>query len=532
MTFHQEWQHPECPVMDWYNQQRSSSTRFRSIEHRRSVQGPFYHEFLLLKLTDGSVCRIERVGDGSRTDAIRYIGCTAHDLIQHISKEEHEQQSANRATSVLITEVDLCQEFDILDVLAICFSIQKTAVCRVYTLQRYNCYFLCLTVLSVFTRRVANWEKKITNAQWDSHLDSVLAELSQLSPDDSNLHVMLRVCGLLEPGNSQSARFIFDGLREHLMSQAGVLDSFDAVMESTLYRAGWDSALRSVLTDSLEIAALNIVGGDSYCAKQLQHALDTDFEDSESALQSSSTLVKRYRNVHREEMAKRFEKTINIYQDLRRMWQVEHPISVGKRLLVRALNPLGGMFFALAPDRMLPEVEYKFDITRRLWSQTSLRLFKLRYGRLFTSVFILDGFGDSTDVGSFLEEAIALSRDNSIETVLTRILDELAAKGVLGQSEVSLLLAYELDTARFAELLVSLIEPGFGRALFSILDEQQPTLRLLSDNLELGQNFVTASDFQKIHIRSRIDAHARRVAAHQLAAAPLVVRDIENTMVE
>ncbi|KAG8695112.1 hypothetical protein FRC09_009392 [Ceratobasidium sp. 395] len=72
MRFHSQWGHEICPVMGWYNQQRRSSTTFQSIEHCRTLEGPFYHEFLLLKLTDGAVCRVERTGEGSRAGAIRY----------------------------------------------------------------------------------------------------------------------------------------------------------------------------------------------------------------------------------------------------------------------------------------------------------------------------------------------------------------------------------------------------------------------------------------------------------------------------
>ncbi|KAG8689952.1 hypothetical protein FRC09_012189, partial [Ceratobasidium sp. 395] len=161
MSFHPEWQHPDCTVMRWYNDQNDSSRKFRLVEHRRDIQGPFYHEFLLLILTDGAICRVERVGEGSRRDAVLDTGCTANDLIQWFSSDAYPVFETKHPSS-LISKVDLLSEYDILDVLAVCYAVQNTKACKVYTLQQYNCYFLCLTVLAVLTRRAANWEGVIT----------------------------------------------------------------------------------------------------------------------------------------------------------------------------------------------------------------------------------------------------------------------------------------------------------------------------------------------------------------------------------
>ncbi|KAG8741528.1 hypothetical protein FRC12_015635 [Ceratobasidium sp. 428] len=166
--------------MGWYSRQLKSSVKFQSIEHRRNLEGPFYHEFLLLNLTDGAVCKVERTGEGSRTSAIRSIGCTARDLIQWLSKDDSQLHSI-KAASQRIAEIDLGREFDVMDVLAICYSIQNTGACRIYTLQRYNCYFLCLTVLSTLTRRVASWETNINPAQWNLALKTILDPVASLN---------------------------------------------------------------------------------------------------------------------------------------------------------------------------------------------------------------------------------------------------------------------------------------------------------------------------------------------------------------
>ncbi|KAG8708288.1 hypothetical protein FRC09_001335 [Ceratobasidium sp. 395] len=176
MEFHSEWRHPDCSVMRWYDSQRATSTTFQSVEHRRDVNGPFFHEFLLFTLADGAICRVERVGEGSRSDAIREVGCTAHDLVQWFDAEDYAKLEAKHP-SVLIAQIQFRRTFDILDVLAVCYTIQKTKTCNTYTLQRYNCYFLCLTVLAMLTRQMANWEQvwdaDITKESWRSASDKM-----------------------------------------------------------------------------------------------------------------------------------------------------------------------------------------------------------------------------------------------------------------------------------------------------------------------------------------------------------------------
>ncbi|KAG8699944.1 hypothetical protein FRC08_005022 [Ceratobasidium sp. 394] len=159
IKFCQDWMDDNCPVMAWYHQQCVSSTRFRTIEHRRSTEGPFYHEFLLLRLTDGAFCRVERTSDGTENRPVRCNGSAAHDCIQWFAKED--EAMAAHASS-LLNKLELSQEYDIMDVLAICYSVQNNEACRVYTLQRYNCYFMCLTVMNVFKRWGANRRASIT----------------------------------------------------------------------------------------------------------------------------------------------------------------------------------------------------------------------------------------------------------------------------------------------------------------------------------------------------------------------------------
>ncbi|KAG8782300.1 hypothetical protein FRC12_020978 [Ceratobasidium sp. 428] len=182
MEFHPEWQHDDCPVMAWYKLQNgSSATSFQELDHRRSTRGPFYHEFILLKLTDGVVCRVERFGSGFEISSLRSVGSIAHDRAQWLAKEDLAEATMN---SGLITRINFGQEFDILNVLAVCYSIKNTQASSRYTLQEYNCYFLCLAVINGLKQRVIN--STSISIIHGSHVSSLAPGLNQYTDTIDN----------------------------------------------------------------------------------------------------------------------------------------------------------------------------------------------------------------------------------------------------------------------------------------------------------------------------------------------------------
>ncbi|KAG8728935.1 hypothetical protein FRC11_009907 [Ceratobasidium sp. 423] len=97
--------------LDWYKEQ--PSTKFNSFQHRKE-QGGFRHEFIVLKMADGSLCRVERTGDpDARTRALTLQGSAAYDLIQ--SYRPDEIAKAHLDTSTIVADVHLPGELDLKD---------------------------------------------------------------------------------------------------------------------------------------------------------------------------------------------------------------------------------------------------------------------------------------------------------------------------------------------------------------------------------------------------------------------------------
>ncbi|KAG8796017.1 hypothetical protein FRC12_006346 [Ceratobasidium sp. 428] len=523
MKFHSEWQYPSCPVLAWYSQQCRSSTKFRLIEHHRSLDGPFFHEFLLLMLTDGAVCRVERTGDGSRTDALRYTGCAAYDLIQWFSEADYES-SPIKSSSERIAEVELNREFDILDVLAVCYSIQNTKACRAYTLQRYNCYFLCLTVLAVLTRRVAGWETKIKANEWDLGLTSMYECWCGLSSHQSKQHAIIAICAYLEPDNPRPAQFIFNMLRAHLESQAEGFARCNEVMRLTLWRADWESGLRDGLIESLK-ADPDLFKDTGYCSQQLKRAAETDEEDADLAIVSSETLLsKNYFKIKVKEVTSMNTRRCELFKHLWRLWRIEHPVPFGKLALSRMV---GGI--------TMTDGEFSDQSSElRLYSQTSFRATMLKQGSLELTCLILDRLQASDAMQTLWDRATDTTNHELCGSAIVRVLNELASMGVLSPSEVSLVLADFLaaDENLLVALLASLADPGLSDMLSLSTEAPQTKIRFTLGDTKSDNYYTTTEEFQEAYVKCRIAAHAKRVAFHQLAAERFVIEDIEEAMRE
>ncbi|KAG8772887.1 hypothetical protein FRC12_002844 [Ceratobasidium sp. 428] len=288
ITFSNEWDKRDDPPFKWYDLQ--PCTRFKSIDHRKSRDSPFFHEFLIIKLEDGSYCRVERTGEGSRLDAISRSGSLAHDIIERVTRDGYERQLDE--SSDIISRIELPHEFDLLDVLAICYAIQQHKHSSRYTLQRYNCYFFCCTVLVILTRRLLGWERAFTKEHWDTAVNIALDELSNRSraslSEDSQRYMLPRLCTMLSaPENPQPTRFLIDEMREALSGDSrGIQNGFDKLHEAcadVLWDSRLENAVRIAPQDASDWAVLCAMDGaadGAICPLAILTALECDHDSS------------------------------------------------------------------------------------------------------------------------------------------------------------------------------------------------------------------------------------------------------------
>ncbi|KAG9094759.1 hypothetical protein FS749_011892 [Ceratobasidium sp. UAMH 11750] len=248
MKFARDWRGSNCPVEKWYqtqlkrSQESESTTRFSAIQHRRTLDYPFFHEFLVIPLADGSYYRVERTGVGSNTDAITRSGCPARDLIEWFPKVQRKPDVPDKPDvpnkpSALIVEVGFPSEFDILDVLAVCCPIQKQPRARRYTLQCYNCYFFCCAVLSVLARRSVDLESMVSSLGFYKLRVQLYDSMNTLSNSpEAKKYSVLRVCQTLKPQDPLAAKPVTSGLVNALIRIGE--ESFQAIVGEVFWLRG------------------------------------------------------------------------------------------------------------------------------------------------------------------------------------------------------------------------------------------------------------------------------------------------------
>ncbi|CEL58616.1 hypothetical protein RSOLAG1IB_12160 [Rhizoctonia solani AG-1 IB] len=185
--------------------QEQPSTKFRSFQHRKERKG-LRHEFIVLQMMDGSICRVERTGDpNARINALSSQGSVAHDLMQCFRPSRIVE--AKLCTSDVLAEVCVSNEFDLKDVLNICRAIQEVGKSRNYTLQTFNCYFFSLALQCCLTRLVVDWEHIIPHEVRRSKIKEVFNLLVDIDPI---MQPLLRAHSILHPHSWSTQKFLDD----------------------------------------------------------------------------------------------------------------------------------------------------------------------------------------------------------------------------------------------------------------------------------------------------------------------------------
>ncbi|KAG9075753.1 hypothetical protein FS749_012538 [Ceratobasidium sp. UAMH 11750] len=177
MDFSSGWQ--AGPVYEWYKSQPTK--KFLQLEYRKDLTGAFRHEFIVVRLDNGTCCRFDRRAKQElRVHAVKDEGTIAEDTayVLHFSEAGF---TAIGNESELVLSIDFPEGQDLLLILAIFFSLKSNRKSRRYTLTRFNCYFVCWTVALITARCVTNWS--IISDQWDRVTRSTLDLLDAYNAD-------------------------------------------------------------------------------------------------------------------------------------------------------------------------------------------------------------------------------------------------------------------------------------------------------------------------------------------------------------
>ncbi|QRV76989.1 hypothetical protein RhiJN_19836 [Ceratobasidium sp. AG-Ba] len=538
MQFHPEWQHKNCPVIEWYKLQQVSaeSTTFRRIQHRRDSDPPFFHEFLLVFVDDGGLYRIERTGQGSRIDALRNIGCMANDYIQYFSADDYVAYT-NDKPSELIAELSFPCSFDILDILSICYAIYIRPRTRIYTLQRFNCYFLCGAILLALTRRLVRWEANFTYEKWNQALQHALEQLRQMTREPTTDNPLLQICRLLESDNQEPAGFIIDALHNHLSASPRAYTSLKSTLQDTLLQNTWPDYMNSSIEDHVKDALKSALEGEGQCAKVFKEASSTKKAEMRERYAIYPSVETIYNKKAVDALADGLKVVAQAAGEQYRMEEIEHPNSFLKEIwLAIATRAIGITFpiqMALSGD--MEEWGFK-DIflsnVRGVLTAQAVGVMQARrlLGTEAHNEAIAVGRTQSIDTSSTATAYVVQANYDMATRTLTETLKELQIRGTLTVPSITVAIHATLCKNIWDVWLNKSVTDLLGVLLPHTLDDDVEGL-VISATDEAGATVELKSVSQyQAFMYQRIEAHANRVEIYHLAAAALVTQDIRNAL--
>ncbi|QRV99695.1 hypothetical protein RhiJN_27714 [Ceratobasidium sp. AG-Ba] len=538
LDFKEGWQNPNCSVAKWYKKQQQFCTRFRSIRHLRDMSTAFYHEFLVLDLNDGSCCRVERLGAGSKVDAIRTIGCMANDYIRYFPKGKN--SSTPDEHPELVAKIEFLHDIDIIDVLAVCYAIYKPRRTRAYTLQRFNCYFLCNTILMVLTRRLVRWEKELTNDNWRHELHSSLNRLTKKPQTEEPSHLILEVCRLLDPEASVPAAFLYDALGHKLDQDPAVYESLQRALSGTLWRSSWRDCMKLALARHVKDSVLEAIEGDSNGATAFKLAASSKKQHLQRDFKSYDFVNKITDKKATTALADGLTRLLDATNEQYRMEKMEHPHHFLKGLWIQlASHTMGALF----PVHLL----FQGEMEEWGFKHIFLGSFKGLSIAQSTGVFMsrrLIGMAPAPDGQPIMVRGMQLDTTATSTPPVARANYTMAAQTLretLAELKVLGCISIENITIALHGILCKNIwDAWLNQAVGDLLDSELPDMvkdrgEGISVSVyqkgEFSEKITNVIQYQD-YIMGRIREHAKRVQDFHLAAEPLVVQDIHAAMTD
>ncbi|KAF8595243.1 hypothetical protein BDV93DRAFT_575583 [Ceratobasidium sp. AG-I] len=258
LLFPDGWDNMNSDVFEWYNFQPLKF--FREIKYYKEPQG-VGHEFVVLPLQDtggaptGQFCRVERMANPAQQLAsIGEAGTEAYDYIQSFDsiQPSTSEPSGPLRGACLVAEITLTRDFDLYDVLAICSAIHDHPQARRYTLQQYNCYFYCWTILLTLSRRSTIWEEVALQQMSDIRAAILQSVAVRLRARDAKLAHTLS--SAYEPEKDPAQSLLYTALMSELFNP-DFSRALHRALSSILWVHSGQIALKHGLEDRSKVLA-------------------------------------------------------------------------------------------------------------------------------------------------------------------------------------------------------------------------------------------------------------------------------------
>ncbi|KAG8792467.1 hypothetical protein FRC12_006040 [Ceratobasidium sp. 428] len=156
LTFEEGW--GVGHLFDWYRgfELNCKARSIQSIQIRKDARGPVPHRFIVLRMCDDQVHRVDRRPDRLNTNTVDLLSNQAvackDELMANIRLDSVEDSTECEVELTLDGQVDLVL------VISTCYAISGDNFARDYQFLRYNCFFFSWTILMVVSRQYLPYE--------------------------------------------------------------------------------------------------------------------------------------------------------------------------------------------------------------------------------------------------------------------------------------------------------------------------------------------------------------------------------------
>ncbi|KAG8708542.1 hypothetical protein FRC09_001201 [Ceratobasidium sp. 395] len=523
-------------TLAWYHEQ--PCTRFQSLQHRKEREG-LQHEFIVLELTDGSICRVERMGDpNARFEAISATGTVAYDMAQSFSPDR--LSGAHLDTSDLVARVTLPAVFDLMDVLRICRAIHEGEKTDKYTLQKFNCYFFALAIQAVLTGLVRDWKGGLTNP--DKRRLRALYTPSSLykSPSPSTQQpFVFRIYSLLEPDTCWPVESLLLKLEQELCSQK-LTEKADEALGAVLWHSDLGLAIDHVWCRQVRdlTASMLLHAGD-------EHTAPSSFAGSSGDLrQLLLSLISQAISTHEEEFQTlkmcQLRLSVGLFQELYKpLLQDLLLLTIMESLDFRRIGvPQPPSIERPPPPRLSPELSQQQQRTAKSTALSLLQDLTLRdwitCAIYMVALWVLQNFLVLLNIPVHLEQP---QHDVIVEDELSSVLDAFQLPGYTNEVASTDAMIQKLDFLVHAPSRVvrwkewpwdHIYQPIKKSVLDSIFEKEKECLGITFRN-SAGEQVMSVSRFQDC-LLDRIRDHSKRVESYWLGNASEIQTELKEKL--
>ncbi|KAG8773902.1 hypothetical protein FRC12_002256 [Ceratobasidium sp. 428] len=222
---------------------------------------------------------------------------------------------------------------------------------------------------------------------------------------------------------------------------------------------------------------------------------------------------------------------------------MERHFSLWSRAVSKALGYVLAAVVGLYPAMWIVNEDEGDSEDDELWSfRTAVqksdirgRFSLMRFMRFAIHIYLMYIFQPNDQLRDLVTTAKKTTLDELVVLSMADVLDSLESQGVLGQTEVSLVLGAWLTLPVLHECFISFIIAQVEPLVLGILQAHEAHIHINTiavSGSSSTRQAIEVVEFQRSYIQSRICAHGKRIAAHQLGDAALVCEDLANTMTE